>query len=103
MNPVGATVSFFRYGEIYRSDAGRNNSGERPKDRPPAHRSDESPAGYSSASCSPAELASASPAELHAGELLFLSATGQVTLLHSVVRLARVALVVADFKGIRDG
>jgi hypothetical protein len=65
VNSVGATVSFFRHGEIYQSDAGRSKSGERPKDRPPAHRSDESPAGYSSASCSPAELASASPAELH--------------------------------------
>ena len=65
VNSDGATMSFFRHEEIYQSDAGRNNSGERPKDRPPAHRSDESPAGYSSASCSPAELASASPAERH--------------------------------------
>jgi putative transposase len=63
INSAGATMSFFRHEEIYQSDAGRNNSGERPKDRPPAHRSDESPAGYSSASCSPAELASASPAK----------------------------------------
>jgi hypothetical protein len=38
-----------------------------------------------------------------AGELLFLSATGHVTLLHPVASLERVALVVADFKGIRDG
>jgi hypothetical protein len=30
-------------------------------------------------------------------------ATGHVTLLHSVVGLERVALVVADLKGIRDG
>ena len=60
-----ATMSFFRHGEIYQSDVGSNSSGERPKSRPPAHRSDESPAGYSSASCSPAELASASPAEGH--------------------------------------
>ncbi len=30
-------------------------------------------------------------------------ATGHVTLLHNVAGLARVALVVADFKGIRDG
>ena len=65
INSAGATMSFFRHEEIYQSDAGRNNSGERPTDRPPAHRSDESPAGYSSASCSPAELASASPAERH--------------------------------------
>ena len=65
VNSAGATMSFFRHGEIYQSDGGGNSSGERPKSRPPAHRSDESPAGYSSASCSPAELASASPAERH--------------------------------------
>ncbi|MBZ5614668.1 MAG: integrase core domain-containing protein [Acidobacteriia bacterium] len=64
VNSAGATMSFFRHGEIYQSDVG-NRSGERPKSRPPTHRSDESPAGYSSASCSPAELASASPAERH--------------------------------------
>jgi putative transposase len=63
VNSAGATMSFFRHGEIYQSDVGVNSSGERPKSRPPAHRSDESPAGYSSASCSPAELASALPAE----------------------------------------
>jgi putative transposase len=65
INSAGATMSFFRHGEIYQSDVGGKSSGERPKSRPPAHRSDESPAGYSSASCSPAELASASPAEGH--------------------------------------
>ena len=65
ISSAGATMSFFRHGEIYQSDVGRNSSGERPKSRPPAHRSDESPAGYSSASCSPAELASASPDEGH--------------------------------------
>jgi putative transposase len=65
VNSAGATMSFFRHGEIYQSDGGGTNSGERPKSRPPAHRSDESPAGYSSASCSSAELASASPAERH--------------------------------------
>jgi putative transposase len=65
ISSAGATMSFFRHGEIYQSDVGSNSSGERPKSRPPAHRSDESPAGYSSASCSPAELASASPAEGH--------------------------------------
>jgi putative transposase len=62
---VGATMSFFRHGEIYRSDARECSCGERPKSRPPAHRNDESPADYSSASCSPAELASASSAEGH--------------------------------------
>ncbi len=65
INSAGATMSFFRHGEIYQSDVGGNSGGERPKSRPPAHRSDESPAGYSLASCSPAELASASPAERH--------------------------------------
>jgi hypothetical protein len=33
----------------------------------------------------------------------YFSSTGHVTLLHAVVGLARVALVVADFKGIRGG
>ena len=65
INSAGATMSFFRHGEIYQSDEGTYSSGERPKDRPPAHRPDESPAGYSSASCSPAEFASASPAGRH--------------------------------------
>jgi transposase InsO family protein len=64
IDSAGAIMSFFRHGEIYQSDVG-NSSGEQPKSRSPAHRSDESPAGYSSASCSPAELASASPAERH--------------------------------------
>ena len=63
----GMLVNHKRVSRIMRednqSDVGSNSSGERPKSRPPAHRSDESPAGYSSASCSPAELASASPAE----------------------------------------
>jgi transposase InsO family protein len=59
----GAKMSFFRHGEIYQSDAGSKNGGERLTSRPPAHRPDESPASYSSASCSPAELASASLAE----------------------------------------
>jgi putative transposase len=57
----GATLSFFRHGEIYRPDG--HKSKEPPVDGSPAHRSDESPADYSSASCSPAELASASSAE----------------------------------------
>jgi len=62
VNGAGATMSFFRHGEIYPSDERNNRNGEQPSSRPPAHRPDESPAGYSSASCSPAELASASPA-----------------------------------------
>jgi len=65
VDSAGATMSFFRHGEIYQSDERGASSGERPNSRPPAHRPDESPAGYSSASCSPAELASASPAERH--------------------------------------
>jgi putative transposase len=68
VNGAGATMSFFRHGEIYPSDERNNRNGERPSSRPPAHRPDESPAGYSSASCSPAELASASPAGRHPEE-----------------------------------
>jgi putative transposase len=68
VNSAGATMSFFRHGEIYQSDERENKNGERPNSRPPAHRPDESPAGYSSASCSPAELASASPAGRHPEE-----------------------------------
>jgi transposase InsO family protein len=68
VNCAGATMSFFRHGEIYPSDERNNRNGERPSGRPPAHRPDESPAGYSSASCSPAELASASPAGRHPEE-----------------------------------
>ena len=58
----GASVSFFRHGEIYRSDVGEGKAGSEPMvSAPSAHRLDEFPAGYSLASCSPAELASASP------------------------------------------
>jgi putative transposase len=39
INSAGATISFFRHGEIYQSDVGGNSSGERPKSRSPAHRS----------------------------------------------------------------
>ena len=65
INSAGATMSFFRHREIYQSDEGAYSRGERPKSRPPAHRSDESPPGYSLARCSPAELASASSTEHH--------------------------------------
>jgi putative transposase len=68
INSAGATMSFFRHGEIFRSDEREGKNGERLNSRPPAHRPDESPAGYSSASCSPAELASASPASRHPEE-----------------------------------
>src|ERR1035437_4113818 len=41
LNSAGATMSFFRHGEIYQSDGRGNSSGERHKSRPPTHRSDE--------------------------------------------------------------
>ncbi|HKD04546.1 MAG TPA: IS3 family transposase [Bryobacteraceae bacterium] len=64
---LGASMSFFRHQEIYRSDAGSTTEREPAEAGSPDHRLDESPAGYSLASCSPAELASASPAEDHCG------------------------------------
>jgi putative transposase len=60
---AGATMSFFRHREIYRSDEER----EPTEAGSPDHRFDESPAGYSSAGWSPPEPASASPAEEHSG------------------------------------
>ena len=60
---TGATMSFFRHTEIYRSD-GRRWKRRKPTGAGfPDHRLDESPAGYSLAGCSPAEPASASPAD----------------------------------------
>jgi hypothetical protein len=35
VNSAGATMSFFRHGEIYQSDGGGTSSGERPNSRPP--------------------------------------------------------------------
>ena len=61
----GATMSFFRHEEIYRSDVGSRIEGEPAETGSPDHRLDESPAGYSSAGCSPAEPASASPTDDH--------------------------------------
>ena len=61
----GASVSFFRHGELFPSDDGQD-TGKPPKTAPPLIGMDESPVGYSSASCSPAELASASPTGTHA-------------------------------------
>ncbi|HEV2424686.1 MAG TPA: IS3 family transposase [Terriglobia bacterium] len=72
----GASLSFFRHEEIYRTDGGAGEAsrlqassssagketGSDPQTAPRTIGCDESPAGYSSASCSPAELASASPA-----------------------------------------
>jgi transposase InsO family protein len=65
---TGASMSFFRHREIYRSDVGLKNEGKPAATGLPAHRLDESPAGYSLAGCSPAEPASASPAANHGGE-----------------------------------
>jgi putative transposase len=61
----GATLSFFRHEEIFRSDVGSKTEGESAETGSPDHRLDESPAGYSSAGCSPALPASASPTEDH--------------------------------------
>jgi putative transposase len=60
---TGATMSFFRHGEIYRSDVKREPTNA----DSPDHRFDESPAGYSLAGWSPPEPASASPVEDHSG------------------------------------
>lgn len=61
--PDGATMSFFRHKEIYRSDEKRLIDGKPPEDGSPAHHFDESPTGYSLGGWSPPELPSASPAE----------------------------------------
>jgi putative transposase len=65
---TGATMSFFRHKEIFRSDVDSFESGETAETASPAHRLDESPAGYSLAGWSPPEPASASPAEHNSGE-----------------------------------
>jgi putative transposase len=61
--PDGATMSFFRHKEIYRSDDKRVIDGKPPEDGSPDHHFDESPAGYSLAGWSPPEPTSASPTE----------------------------------------
>jgi putative transposase len=61
----GATMSFFRHAEIFRSDVGSKTEGEPGETGSPDHRLDESPAGYSLAGWSPPEPTSASPAEDH--------------------------------------
>ena len=63
----GASMSFFRHEEIYRSDVGSLSNGKPTEAGSPDHRLDESPAGYSSAGWSPPEPASASPTEDHSG------------------------------------
>ena len=50
---TGASMSFFRHAEIYRSDVGSLNNGKPTEAGSPDHRLDESPAGYSSAGWSP--------------------------------------------------
>jgi len=64
---AGATMSFFRDEEIYRSDGEFLIDGKPAETGSPDHRLDESPAGYSSAGWSPPEPASASPTEDHSG------------------------------------
>jgi putative transposase len=64
---TGATMSFFRHKEIFRSDVDSFESGETAETASPTHRLDESPAGYSLAGWSPPEPASASPTEGHSG------------------------------------
>ena len=64
---VGATMSFFRHEEIYRSDGRFLTEGKSAETDSPDHRFDESPAGYSLAGWSPPEPASASPADDHSG------------------------------------
>ncbi len=56
-------MSFFRHGEIYRSDGHFTCNGKPTEASFPDHRLDESPAGYSLAGWSPPEPAAASPAE----------------------------------------
>jgi transposase InsO family protein len=59
---AGATMSFFRHREDYRTDAAAAETKSGPQTALLTISFDESPAGYSLASCSPAALASASPA-----------------------------------------
>jgi putative transposase len=58
---LGATLSFFRHREIYRSDASQKQREPATVTGSPDHRFDESPIGYSLAGWSPPEPASASP------------------------------------------
>ena len=62
-SPLGATMSFFRHRENYRSDVKRWKRRKPAQAGFPDHRLDESPAGYSLAGWSPPEPASASPTE----------------------------------------
>ena len=60
---AGASMSFFRHGEIYRW----KKNGEPAQPGAPPHPIDESPVGYSSAGWSPPEPASASPTVYQSG------------------------------------
>jgi transposase InsO family protein len=63
---AGATMSFFRHGEIYRwKERAEAGNGEPARSSPPPHPIDESPVGYSLAGWSPPEPASASPTEAY--------------------------------------
>jgi transposase InsO family protein len=62
----GATMSFFRHGEIYRWNKTQGN-GEPNQSSSPPHSIDESPVGYSLAGWSPPEPASASPTVGYSG------------------------------------
>jgi putative transposase len=64
---AGATMSFFRHEEIYRSDGQFLIDGKPTEAGSPDHRLDESPAGYSLAGWSPPEPASASPTDDDSG------------------------------------
>ncbi len=65
-SPPGASMSFFRHGEIFRIRCRiKDEEGAALRPAPPLSIvSDESPVGYSLAGCSPAEPASASPTEI---------------------------------------
>jgi transposase InsO family protein len=61
----GATMSFFRHGEIYRwNEQAETGNGEPLQPSSPPHPIDESPVGYSLAGWSPPEPASASPTRI---------------------------------------
>ena len=65
---LGATMSFFRHAENYRSDDAETERGSNLPIAPPPIGVDESPTGYSLVSCSPAELTSASPVKRNSVE-----------------------------------
>jgi len=68
LQSLGATMSFFRHPEDYRSDDAETERGSNLPIAPPPIGVDESPTGYSLVSCSPAELTSASPVKRNSVE-----------------------------------